>query len=162
MTSVGSILVTNKDGGGNYPVWVVFDGHEDTLLWDEQAIPGDDPDEIAGILRPGRIPGRLWGRGASWRGHRRAAPNTAVQLLHGGRIRTPREGRAVRVRRELRRKGGLGPGISAAEVDNSLVIGEKTYNELVVNLTSEVYKSTTWMFDLCDQSAEAAPTRWSS
>ena len=34
MTSVGNILVTNKDGGGNYPVWVVFDGHEDTLLWD--------------------------------------------------------------------------------------------------------------------------------
>ena len=46
------------------------------------------------------------------------------------------------------------PGISAAEVDNSLVIGERTYNELVVNLTSEVYRSTTWMFDLCDQSAK--------
>ena len=63
-----------------------------------------------------------------------AAPNTAVQLLHRGRIRLP-ERVAARVRRELRRKVD-GPGISAAEVDNSLVIGEKTYNELVVNLTS--------------------------
>ena len=61
MTSVGNILVTNKDGGGNYPVWVIFDGHEDTLLWDEQALQGDDPSEIAGILRQG---GYLAGDGA--------------------------------------------------------------------------------------------------
>ena len=31
MTSVGSILVTDKDTGSFYPTWVLFDGHEDTL-----------------------------------------------------------------------------------------------------------------------------------
>ena len=53
MTSVGNILASNKDGGALYPVWIVFDGHEDTLLWDEQAIPGDDPGELAKVLSLG-------------------------------------------------------------------------------------------------------------
>tara|TARA_Y100000591_G_scaffold317721_1_gene327737 strand:- start:75 stop:1241 length:1167 start_codon:yes stop_codon:yes gene_type:complete len=154
MTSVGNILVTNKDGGGNYPVWVVFDGHEDTLLWDEQAIPGDDPDEIAGILRQG---GYLAGSGARSQLER---PSTGSPLtlqysyFTEGVFGLPeRVGPSESVVNYAGRADWV-PGISAAEVDNSLVIGEKTYNELVVNLTSEVYKSTTWMFDLCDQSTK--------
>jgi ABC-type antimicrobial peptide transport system permease subunit len=39
-------------------------------------------------------------------------------------------------------------------VDGALIIGEVTYNELVRNLSSEAYKSTTWMFELCDQSTK--------
>ena len=61
MTSVGNIFANDKDDGALYPVWVVFDGHEETLLWDEQAIPGDDPDELAEILSLG---GYLAGPGA--------------------------------------------------------------------------------------------------
>ena len=154
MTSVGNILVTNKDGGGNYPVWVVFDGHEDTLLWDEQAVRGEDPDEIAGILRQG---GYLAGSGAR---NQLERPSTGSPLtlqysyFTEGAFGLPeRVGPSESVVNYAGRLDWV-PGISAAEVDNSLVIGEKTYNELVVNLTSEVYRSTTWMFDLCDQSTK--------
>ena len=40
MTSVGDIFTNQKGEGSLLRTWVVFDGHEDTLQWDEQAIPG--------------------------------------------------------------------------------------------------------------------------
>ena len=42
MTSVGTIFTETKDTGVPLLTWVVFDGHEDTLIWDIQAIPGDN------------------------------------------------------------------------------------------------------------------------
>ena len=154
MTSVGSILVTNKEDGSFYPVWVVFDGHEDTLLWDEQAIPGDDIDDIS----------EKWSQGAYT-----AGPSAVRQLD------SPSTGSPLTLQYSYYKENQFGipelvgpseatvfyagevewiPGISAPEVDGALIIGEVTYNELVRNLSSETYKSTTWMFELCDQSTE--------
>lgn len=154
MTSVGSILVTNKEDGSFYPVWVVFDGHEDTLLWDEQAIPGDDIDDIS----------EKWSQGAYT-----AGPGARTQLD------SPSTGSPLILQYSYFTENQFGipeivgpseatvnyagriewiPGISAPEVDSALVVGEITYNELVRNLTSETYKSATWMFELCDQSTE--------
>ena len=66
-----------------------------------------------------------------------AAPNAASHCIEGDRpperVNGPNWNHA---------EGWIGSRISAKE-DNSLVIGEKTYNELVVNLTSEVYRPTT-------------------
>ena len=42
MTSVGRTLTQTKDEGVMLLTWVVFDGHEDTLIWDSQAIPNED------------------------------------------------------------------------------------------------------------------------
>ena len=39
MTSVGSTFVTAQEGGGLVPALVLFKGHEDTLIWDNQASP---------------------------------------------------------------------------------------------------------------------------
>ena len=133
---------------------MIFDGHEDTLLWDEQALQGDDPSEIAGILRQG---GYLAGDGARNQ-LERPSTGSALTLQYSyfteGAFGLPeRVGPSESVVNYAGRVDWV-PGISAAEVDNGLVIGEKTYNELVVNLTSEVYKSTSWMFDLCDQSSK--------
>ena len=157
LTSVGNILVNTvirADGslsGSFYPVWVVFDGHEDTLLWDEQAIPWyiDDIPEV-------------WSQGAYT-----AGPSAVRQLD------SPSTGSPLTLQYSYYKENQFGipelvgpseatvfyagevewiPGISAPEVDGALIIGEVTYNELVRNLTSEDYKSTTWMFELCDQS----------
>lgn len=157
MTSIGNIIATNKDGGGIYPVWVLFDGHEDTLLWDEQSIPGDDPTSLAQVLSQG---GYLAGPGAR---NQLDRPSTGSPLtlqysyFNEGPFGLPVEvGPSESVVNYAGRVEWI-PGLSATEVDNTLVIGEKTYNELVVNLTSDIYKSTTWMFDLCDQrSADCA------
>ncbi len=153
MTSVGNILASNKDGGALYPVWIVFDGHEDTLLWDEQAIPGDDPGELAKVLSLG---GYLAGSDAREQLDR---PSTGSPLtLQYSYFTEGSNGVPVLVGPSESIVNYAGrvewiPGLSAAEVSNTLVIGELTYNELVVNLSSENYSSTTWMFDLCDQSS---------
>ena len=42
MTSVGDIFTNQKGEGSLLRTWILFDGHEDTLQWDEQAIPGSD------------------------------------------------------------------------------------------------------------------------
>ena len=154
MTSVGNIFANDKDDGALYPVWVVFDGHEETLLWDEQAIPGDDPDELAETLSQG---GYLAGPGARDQLDR---PSTGSPLtlqysiFNEGAFGVPVQiGPSESVVNYAGRVEWI-PGLSATEVDNTLVIGEGTYNELVVNLTSEVYRSTVWMFELCDQSSK--------
>ncbi len=152
MTSVGSIIAINKADGAIFPVWVVFDGHEDTLLWDKQAIPVDDISELAD----------LWGQGAYTAGPeaRRALDNPSSgspltlqfsyfapnqlgipELIGPSESTVNYAGRIEWI-----------PGLSAPEVDSALVIGEATYTELVTNLTNDAYRSTTWMFELCDQS----------
>ena len=50
MTSVGTIFTETKDTGVSLLTWVVFDGHEDTLIWDIQAIPGDNIASFADSL----------------------------------------------------------------------------------------------------------------
>ena len=47
MTSIGTIFTETKDGGVPLLTWVVFDDHEDTLIWDIQAIPGSDISAMA-------------------------------------------------------------------------------------------------------------------
>ena len=53
MTSVARTLTQTKDEGIMLLTWVVFDGHENTLIWDSQAIPGDDINEISETWRLG-------------------------------------------------------------------------------------------------------------
>ena len=50
MTSVGTIFTETKDTGVPLLTWVIFDGHEDTLIWDKQAIPGDNIASLADTL----------------------------------------------------------------------------------------------------------------
>ena len=46
------------------------------------------------------------------------------------------------------------PGFSAAETNSVILIGEGTYRELVGNATADSYRSSMWMFDLCDVSQQ--------
>ena len=152
MTSVGSILVIDKDTGSFYPTWVLFDGHEDTLLWDDQAISGEDVGKIA----------EEWSLGAF------TAGGGARDALE-----SPSTGSPLTIQYSYYALNDFGipelvgpseatvnyagqhdwiPGLSATEVDNAIIIGERTYNELVGSLSSEPYRSSTWMFELCDQS----------
>ena len=151
MTSVGNILTSTKEGGVLLPTWVVFDGHEDTLLWDTQSIPGKDINRIA----------EKWGTGNFTAGE--GAQDSLDDPLRGSTIviqyTTYSENEfglpeVTGVSETAIRFAGTQdwiPGLSATEVDPSIVIGEKTYIELVGSSASEQYRSTTWMFELCDQ-----------
>tara|TARA_Y100001934_G_scaffold9898_1_gene12920 strand:+ start:275 stop:1498 length:1224 start_codon:yes stop_codon:yes gene_type:complete len=151
MTSVGNILTSTKEGGVLLPTWVVFDGHEDTLLWDTQSIPGNDINRMAEKWRTGNFTA---GDGAQ---------DSLDDPLRGSTIviqyTTYSENEfglpeVTGVSETAIRFAGTQdwiPGLSATEVDPSIVIGEKTYIELVGASASEQYRSTTWLFELCDQ-----------
>ena len=49
MTSVANIFTQTKEDS-ILLTWVVFDGHEDSLIWDRQAIPGSDIGDFAASL----------------------------------------------------------------------------------------------------------------
>ena len=38
-TSVGNLFTNKKGEGASLLTWIVFDNHEDTLIWDTQAVP---------------------------------------------------------------------------------------------------------------------------
>ncbi len=47
MTSVGTTFTETKEGSTPLLTWILFDNHQDTLIWDNQAIPGDDIDKLS-------------------------------------------------------------------------------------------------------------------
>ena len=154
MTSVGNIITSTKEDGVLLPTWVVFDGHEDTLLWDTQSIPGDDINKIA----------NKWSTGNYTAGE--GAKDSLDDPLRGSTIvlqyTTYAENEfglpeVTGVRETAVKYAGTQdwiPGLSATEVDPAIVIGERTYIELVGSTASQDYKSTTWLFELCDQEEE--------
>jgi len=150
MTSVGSIL-TSLEEGGSIPTWILFDGHEDTLIWDKQAIPGDEISTISSE----------WG----------ATSYTAGSGLEGA-LKEPIVGQFLTIQYTTYSLNQFGipevsgvenasvkyvgrhnwvPGYSPAEADNSMVIGEGVYRSLVGGAVADSYSSTIWMFELCEE-----------
>jgi len=152
MTSIGTIFTETKDGGVPLLTWVVFDGHEDTLIWDIQAIPGSDIPAMAetwsevgytaGELAIDSLDDPILGTSitivyTSYElnafGIPEATGSSEATISYSGRHRWV-------------------PGYSAAETNSVIVIGEGTYRQLVGDATADSYKSSSWMFEFCDQS----------
>ena len=152
MTSIGTIFTETKDGGVPLLTWVVFDDHEDTLIWDIQAIPGSDISAMAdtwsevgytaGQLAIDSLDDPIVGTSmtivyTSYElnalGIPEATGSSEATISYSGRHRWV-------------------PGYSAAETNSVIVIGEGTYRQLVGNTTADSYKSSSWMFEFCDQS----------
>ena len=145
MTSVGSTFVAAKEGGGLVPALVLFDGHEDTLIWDEQAAPWDsyggntvtigdsarDFFEIESgsveIFLPTFTP-VLTGSGFEI-----STTYTSANLLYIGMHEWV-------------------PGMTGAESTQAVLMGESTYRTLAGNATVDSHTSTRWFFEVCDQS----------
>ena len=154
MTSVANIFTQTKEDSIPLLTWVVFDGHEDSLIWDRQAIPGSDIGEFAaslagsgftaGDLAEDSLDNPIVGTSLTLEyttfeinqfGIPEATGTTEATVSYTGRHRWV-------------------PGFSAAETNSVILIGEGTYRELVGNSTADSYRSSMWMFDLCDESQE--------
>ena len=151
MTSLGTIFTQTKDGGIPLLTWVVFDGHEDTLIWDIQAIPGSD---ISGMAE-------------TWSGTGYTAGELAIDSLDDPIVGTsitivytsyevnefgiPQATDSSEATISYAGRHRWVPGYSAAETNSVIVIGEGTYRQLVGDATADSYKSSTWMFEFCDQ-----------
>ena len=160
MTSIGTIFTETKDGGVPLLTWVVFDDHEDTLIWDIQAIPGSDISAMAdswsevgytaGQLAIDSLDDPIVGTSmtivyTSYElnafGIPEATGSSEATISYSGRHRWV-------------------PGYSAAETNSVIVIGEGTYRQLVGNTTADSYKSSSWMFEFCDQSNDGCKDAW--
>jgi len=173
MTSVGDIFTRPQGEGALIRTWVLFDDHEKTLIWDNQAIPGDDQGEII----------NLWKSNDPWP-HGFTVGEEALDVLDlerkdslarngfpdlvmgGGRTieyteysfggisddLTPIIIETV-TETELRFIGvhEWVPGLGGTEAAQSIVIGESAYRELVGNETVDGYESNRWFFEFCDE-----------
>jgi ABC-type antimicrobial peptide transport system permease subunit len=145
MTSVGSTFVTAKEGGGLVPALVLFDDHEDTLIWDEQAAPWD-----------------------SYGGNMITIGDSARDFfeIEGGSVEiflptfTPiftDSGFEISTTYTSANLQYIGmhewvPGMTGAESTQAVLMGESTYRTLAGNATVDSHTSTRWFFEVCDQS----------
>ena len=154
MTSVADIFTNPKNQNSLVRTWVLFDGHEDTLIWDTQTIPGDDIDAVVSE----------WSSGSFTAGS--AAVDVFKDLEVGNTqtieyteydfeigadfefiITTTVTESAI----QYQGRHQWVPGLSSTEAEQAIVIGESTYRQLVGNATADAYTSTRWFFELCDQ-----------
>ena len=152
MTSVGTTFTETKEGSTLLVTWILFDNHQDTLIWDNQAIPGDDIDKLstklsdngytAGSLARDSLDDPIIGSSITLVytnyelnqfGIPEATGSTEATVSYAGRHQWI-------------------PGFSAAETNSVIVIGEGTYRQLVGDTTADEYRSSNWMVELCDES----------
>jgi len=152
MTSVAQTITKTKAEETMLITWVVFDGHEDTLIWDSQAIPGDDINEISETWRLGGYTAGQDARNSLDNPSIGKALTLQYTTYEINQFGLPVETGVSETTVNYAGRHRWVPGISSIESDSVIVIGENTYRELVGNQTVDSHTSTTWMFELCDES----------
>ena len=152
MTSVARTLTQTKDEGVMLLTWVVFDGHEDTLIWDSQAIPnGNSIDEISEKWRLGGYTAGSDARDSLDNpsiGKSLTLVYTTYELNEFG---LPVEKGTTESTVNYAGRHQWVPGITSIEASSAIVIGENSYRELVGDQVVDSHTSSVWMFELCDQ-----------
>ena len=159
MTSIGELCpspackVTKQGDSSRIIVWILFDGHENTLQWDEQTIPGD---EIAPVA-------------IEWAGSGFTAGSDARRTLdvsevgsditfeftqYGVEIGDDGEPSVTKtvLEKNLSYMGRHSwvPGVQS-DANQAILIGEGSYRSLVGDSVVASHKSSTWFFELCDE-----------
>ena len=151
MTSVARTLTQTKEEGNLLLTWVVFDGHENTLIWDSQAIPGDDIEDMSETWRLG---GYTAGTAARESldfpsiGKSLTLQYTTYELNEFG---LPVETGTTESTVNYAGRHQWVPGITSIEASSAIVIGESSYRELVGDQVVDSHTSSIWMFELCDE-----------
>jgi len=154
MTSVADIFTNPKDQNSLVRTWVLFDGHENTLIWDAQTIPGSDIDAVV----------------SQWSSGSFTAGSAAVDVFKNLELGSLEPIEYTEYNFELgpdfelvitttvtestvhyQGRHQWVPGLSASEAEQAIVIGESTYRQLVGDDKADAYSSTRWFFELCDQ-----------
>ena len=153
-TAVSSIFTNPKGEGAVLTTWIVFDGHEDTLHWDKQSVPGDDIDVVVN----------------QWSENGFTAGEAAVDILDiesdfgdftfeykaydwylGPDFEPVITVTVTEVNLTYMGKHEWIPGFGTTETEQSLVVGEKAYRQLVGDSVADSFSSSRWFFELCDQ-----------
>ena len=145
----------NKQGDtSRISVWILFDGHENTLHWDEQTIPGD---EIAPLALEWAGSGFTAGSDV-----RRALDVSEVgsnitlefsqyELAGFGADGEPVVTRTVtETNLSYMGRHSWVPGVQSG-ANEAILIGEGVYRSLVGDSVVNSHTSSTWFFELCDE-----------
>jgi len=157
MTSVADLFTNPEGKSALLRTWVLFDGHEDTLIWDTQAIPGDDIDAIVSGWSGGGFTAGEAARGVLDDieiGSEQTFEYTEYDFQLGPDFELVVTTTVTESTVTYQGRHSWVPGLSSSEAEQAIVIGESTYRELVGNTTADSYASTRWFFELCDQSDE--------
>ena len=157
VTSVGDIFTNQKGEGSLLRTWILFDGHENTLQWDEQTIPEDDIDLVSAQWSSFGFTAGSSARNQLDISRNDIGSNTTIEYTSysfGGLdsdmnpiITTTVTGA------EITYMGGHRwvPGLQSSEANQAIVIGEATYKELLGQNAVDSYTSNRWFFELCDE-----------
>ena len=151
MTSVARTFTQTKDEGIMLLTWVVFDGHQDTLIWDSQAIPGDNINQISERWRLGGYTAGTEARESldyPTNGESLTLQYTTYEINNLG---LPVETGTTEASVNYAGRHQWVPGITSIEASSVIVIGEGTYRELVGDQIVDSHTSSIWMFELCDE-----------
>ena len=157
MTSVADLFTNPEGKSALLRTWVLFDGHEDTLIWDTQAIPGDDIDAIVSGWSGGGFTAGEAARDVLddlETGSEQTFEYTEYDFQLGSDFELVVTTTVTESTVTYQGRHSWVPGLSSSEAEQAIVIGESTYRELVGNATADSYASTRWFFELCDQSDE--------
>ena len=160
MTSVGDIFTNQKGEGSLLRTWILFDGHEDTLQWDEQAIPGSD---IGAVSADWAMAGFTAGgvRDQLDVSRTDVGGNVTLQYTSYGFGGFDSEMNPIITstvtEAEVTYMGGHRwvPGLLSSESSQAVVIGEESYKLLLGPTAVDDYTSNRWFFELCDQTQKS-------
>jgi hypothetical protein len=157
MTSVADIFTNPKGQNSLIRTWVLFEGHDETLIWDTQAIPGDNIDSVVSAWTSG---GFTAGESARevFENLETGSEQTIEYTEYDFQMAPNFEMIVTTTVTEstVTYQGGHRwvPGLSSSEAEQAIVIGESSYRQLVGNSTADAYTSTRWFFQMCDQTNE--------
>ena len=146
--------MTKQGDTSRISVWILFDGHENTLHWDEQTIPGD---EIAPLALEWAGSGFTAGSDV-----RRALDVSEVgsnitlefsqyELAGFGADGEPVVTRTVtETNLSYMGRHSWVPGVQSG-ANEAILIGEGVYRSLVGDSVVDSHTSSTWFFELCDE-----------
>ena len=157
MTSVADLFTNPEGKSALIRTWVLFDSHEDTLIWDSQAIPGDNIDAIVSGWSGGGFTA-----GEAVRdvlddiesGSSQTIQYTDYDFQLGADFELVVTTTVTESTVTYQGRHSWVPGLSSSEAEQAIVIGESAYRDLVGNATADAYTSTRWFFEVCDQSDE--------
>ena len=157
VTSVGDIFTNQKGEGSLLRTWILFDGHENTIQWDEQTIPGDDIDVVSDGWASFGFTAGSSARSQLDISKNDIGTNTTIEFTSysfGGLDSDMNPIITTTVTEaDITYLGGHRwvPGLQSSEANQAIVIGEATYKELLGQNAVDSYTSNRWFFELCDE-----------
>ena len=157
-TAVGSIFSSVQNEGTQLVTWVVFENHDDVLMWDSQSFSesksttyerwgnrgftaGGDAVDVLDFPDSGRS-------NAEFTLEHQRSVLIGADFINGTWVPLFDNSTVANSTVVYTGRHYWVPGLDTAAAEQAIVIGELTYRELVGNATADNFTSSRWFFDL--------------